>query len=301
MSAPAGWYPDTANQHVTRYWDGTQWTQELHWDGQAWVDPHRLPPPPAASRAPGSDAAATPAASSPAATPPVAAAPVAATPAAAAPAVTPPTAAAPVDPSVAGPPAAATPPAATPPATAPASAPPPVATPAAVAPPAAGAWAAAGTQLPATAPAKPSPGVDFWLFAAGSVGVALSAFLPWVSVSGFGIKVSSEPGTGGPGVLLLFAAGVLALAWPTISSATLSLGRRIGLLPVVGFLLLCVFTNWSDLADLQDQYDGSGLGGLSVDAGVGFYLYTVCVIVLVVALVRVWLAARRTPAPSTAA
>jgi hypothetical protein len=279
MSAPAGWYPDTGNQHVTRYWDGTQWTKELHWDGNAWVDPHRLPPPPAAYRAPEPDPVpVTPAAyRAPEPDPVTAATPPAATP----PVATPPLPTPPV----------ATPPLATP-------SPPPVATPSpppAAAPPV----SYPGTQLASPAPVRPTPGVDFWLFAGGSVGVALSAFLPWVSVSGLGATISSRPGTGGPAVLLLFAAGVLALAWPTISSSTLSLGRRIGLLPVVGFLALCVLTNWSDLSDLKDKYDGTGFGGLSVDAGVGFYLYTLCVIVLVVALVRVWLAARARPLASS--
>ena len=129
-----------------------------------------------------------------------------------------------------------------------------------------------------------------------SVGVGISSLLPWVSVTGLGITVSSRPGTGGPAVLILFAAALIAIAWPTMSSPILSKGRRIGLLPIVGFLVLAVITNWSDLADLNNRYGSSGStfgGAVSVDAGVGFYLYTVCVVALVVGLVRVWIASTR--------
>jgi hypothetical protein len=138
----------------------------------------------------------------------------------------------------------------------------------------------------------------FWLFVAGSAGVAISAFLPWLSVSGLGLSISSEPGTGGPGALLLFAAGVVALAWPTMRVPALVQWRRIALLPVVGFLVIAVFTNGSDIADLMDSYDGSGLVPLKVEPGAGFFLYVIAVIVLVVAVVRVWMAGRN-PATST--
>jgi hypothetical protein len=261
MSAPAGWYPDTANAYITRYWDGTQWTRELRWDGSAWVDPYAAPPPPRpVTPAATVPVTPTPAEPTPVATPPVETSP----PVQTSPFETPPVATRPV---------AAPNPFARPPATPPAAAMPPTMFPA----------ASAGTK-------RPSPTPSFWIFAIGSAGVVLSAFLPWVSVSGFGVSVSSKPGTGGPWLLVILAAAVVAIAWPTISSPVLSTARRIGLLPIVGFLALAVVTNWSDLVDLQDQYNGSGFGGISVDPGVGFFLYTVCVIALVVGVVMVWLA-----------
>lgn len=35
--ADAGWYPDAADPHVTRYWDGSSWAAQRAWDGTAWV------------------------------------------------------------------------------------------------------------------------------------------------------------------------------------------------------------------------------------------------------------------------
>lgn len=257
MNAVAGWYPDPADSHTTRYWDGERYTRELRWDGAAWVDPTAVAPPP----------------------------PVATTPT---PAVTPtpePTPAVISTPSTPGPRPAVTP--------APAVAPTQEPTPAVV--PTAAAAASGGVPITGGG-GRPTPGVTFWIFMAGSVGVALSALLPWVSVSGFGASISSEPRSGGPVLLIVLAGAVAAIAWPTIASPTLSKARKIGLLPIVGFLALAVVTNWSDLSDLKDQYSGVGALGISVDAGIGFYLYTIAVIALVVAVVRVWLAGARTKA-----
>src|SRR6185312_445212 len=39
MQAAPGWYPDPGNAHVTRYWDGSRYTHERHWNGTAWVEP----------------------------------------------------------------------------------------------------------------------------------------------------------------------------------------------------------------------------------------------------------------------
>jgi hypothetical protein len=157
--------------------------------------------------------------------------------------------------------------------------------------------AAAPAVASAPGAVRTSPPLIFWLFAAGSVGVAISAFLPWVSVSGLGGTISSEPGTGGPPVLVIFAAGTAALAWPTVRVGALAQWRRITLIPVIAFLLLAVGTNGSDLADLMDEFDGSSTFGLQVGPGAGFILFVLAVITLVVALVMVW----RRPATRPAA
>lgn len=33
-----GWFPDPSDPAHTRYWDGNQYTAEMHWDGAAWVE-----------------------------------------------------------------------------------------------------------------------------------------------------------------------------------------------------------------------------------------------------------------------
>ena len=254
MNAPAGWYPDPTNGHITRYWDGDRYTHERHWDGSGWVDPAAAPASPATPAAQPASAYGTTPASQPASA-------YGTTPASQ--------------------PASAY---GTTPASQPASA---YGTTPASQPASAYGTTPASTGAVTTTGA-PSPTVLFWLFLAGSVGVAISAFLPWVSVSGLGQTISSEPGTGGPPVLLVFAAGVVALAWPTLRVAALSQWRRITLLPVVGFLVLAVLTNGSDLSDLMDRYDGSGGFGIKVNPGAGYVLYMIAVVVLVVAVVKVW-------------
>jgi hypothetical protein len=200
-------------------------------------------------------------------------------------------------PPVAAPPAAVAPDAAVPTAAAPPVA---VPTPAVTAPPAIGTPARADGQGNAFRPSLQFvPNSMLWLVAGGAVGVALSAVLPWVSVSGFGVAVSSSPQSGAPVLFILLAAGVMALAWPTTRAENPTLGRRIGVSCIVGLLAIAVVTNWSELADLQDETTvRTGLGsistGVDVSAGIGLYLYTVAVVVLVVATVRMWLAARRT-------
>ena len=40
LSAPGqqpGWYPDPLDPMARHYWDGTQWSHRLKWDGQTWV------------------------------------------------------------------------------------------------------------------------------------------------------------------------------------------------------------------------------------------------------------------------
>ena len=45
--AEPGWYPETADPPITRYWDGSTWVAVRVWDGSTWVDPS-----PAATPAP---------------------------------------------------------------------------------------------------------------------------------------------------------------------------------------------------------------------------------------------------------
>jgi hypothetical protein len=45
---PAGWYPDQTGRHEHRYWDGSQWTDQVSDRGQTAVDdPTAMPGPPA--------------------------------------------------------------------------------------------------------------------------------------------------------------------------------------------------------------------------------------------------------------
>lgn len=39
MNAAAGWHTDPHDQHLTRYWNGTAWSDERRWNGAAWVAP----------------------------------------------------------------------------------------------------------------------------------------------------------------------------------------------------------------------------------------------------------------------
>jgi hypothetical protein len=260
MNAAAGWYPDPGDPHVTRYWDGTRYTHERHWNGTAWVDPAAAPPPPPTAVAP---------------------TPVAPTPAAAA---------APVSPMTA--PEAAIPIAPTPRAYAP-----PVATPAAYPDP--GTPSSPTPAPPHTAgptPAAPGPGPastfnaqtlrglprDVWLLIGGAAAVALSAFLPWVSVGGL---VSGSPTGGGILVFLGSGGGIAALAWPTIQGQVLSQGRRWGIVALVALVWLFVLIIWGALVSHSNSF---------VSAGVGLFLCTIGAVAITIGIVRAWRAASAT-------
>jgi hypothetical protein len=38
LPAAPGWHPVGGDPHFVRYWDGSAWTAEKHWDGQNWID-----------------------------------------------------------------------------------------------------------------------------------------------------------------------------------------------------------------------------------------------------------------------
>jgi hypothetical protein len=38
QQAPPGWHPISGDPHHVGYWDGSRWTAQRRWDGQAWVD-----------------------------------------------------------------------------------------------------------------------------------------------------------------------------------------------------------------------------------------------------------------------
>jgi Protein of unknown function (DUF2510) len=43
MTTAPGWYPDPSNDHIMRFWDGTQWNAERSLSGTATVDAVALP------------------------------------------------------------------------------------------------------------------------------------------------------------------------------------------------------------------------------------------------------------------
>jgi hypothetical protein len=64
---PAGWQPDPSGKHDHRYWDGTQWTDNVADAGVASTDPYVAPAPPPVEPAAPEPAAPEPAAPEPAA------------------------------------------------------------------------------------------------------------------------------------------------------------------------------------------------------------------------------------------
>jgi hypothetical protein len=45
MSAEPGWFPDPVDSRVTRFWTGSEWGDELVWNGASWQQRPALPPP----------------------------------------------------------------------------------------------------------------------------------------------------------------------------------------------------------------------------------------------------------------
>ena len=57
----SGWYNDPTNAYVYRYWNGTQWTNQVSSSGATLTDPNEIDPTVATTPpAPGSNAPATP-------------------------------------------------------------------------------------------------------------------------------------------------------------------------------------------------------------------------------------------------
>ncbi len=57
----AGWYTDPTSQYMYRYWNGTQWTNQVSSSGTTLNDPNAMDPSAAATPpAPGSEAASPP-------------------------------------------------------------------------------------------------------------------------------------------------------------------------------------------------------------------------------------------------
>lgn len=58
---PSGWYNDPTNAYVYRFWNGTQWTNQVSSSGATLTDPNEIDPTTATTPpAPGSNAPATP-------------------------------------------------------------------------------------------------------------------------------------------------------------------------------------------------------------------------------------------------
>ncbi len=58
---PKGWYTDPTSQYMYRYWNGTQWTNQVSSSGTTLNDPNAMDPSAASTPpAPGSEAASPP-------------------------------------------------------------------------------------------------------------------------------------------------------------------------------------------------------------------------------------------------
>ena len=58
---PEGWYTDPTSEYMYRYWNGTQWTNQVSSSGTTLNDPNAMDPSAAATPpAPGSEAASPP-------------------------------------------------------------------------------------------------------------------------------------------------------------------------------------------------------------------------------------------------
>jgi hypothetical protein len=115
----------------------------------------------------------------------------------------------------------------------------------------------------------------------GAAVVAIGSLLPWgVASHGFGQSISSSPRGGGPILLMALAAAALWSGWPSLHGE-LSKRRLLVLGVFTGILAIFVFTNWSDLGQVQGADSG-----VQISAGAGLYLYTAGVGALVVGAVR---------------
>jgi hypothetical protein len=114
---------------------------------------------------------------------------------------------------------------------------------------------------------KVPQGITFWAFAAGVFGIAISAFVPWVQVSGFGYTGSTSAPTGaGPLLLLGLAAGIAGFGYSSFQ-ARLTVIRRIGVSVVAALASGLLLLGMAHVVDLNDSYQGV----LNVSPGAGMY------------------------------
>jgi hypothetical protein len=103
----------------------------------------------------------------------------------------------------------------------------------------------------------------FWVFGAG-LAVALSAFLPWVSVGGL---YSTHPSGGGE-LLLLVIGGLLAFFGSRILQGRLSKAITIALWTISGIDVVLSLALFANLSHLNNE----GAGLVSVQPSTGFYV-----------------------------
>ncbi len=257
MNNAIGWHQDDRNPTVSHYWDGTGWTGELRWDGDDWV--------------------AAPAAAGASATPEVTAEHTAAPPA---PAATPPVLATFPPPPAAGS-SAATPAGPTDP-TERTSAP--------------VAGALAGVAMTGTSAT----------LLAGSALATIGIFLPWEKVSSaYGSQVQTPSSRAGAVLLLLaLVGGVAALGWSSRWNV-LSWGRLAGLAVVTAMMAFFVVAKFHVIAGDMDAAQTASapaastgfyapeladLAKVSVQPGLGLYLWTAGVFVIGIAITRAFIA-----------
>jgi hypothetical protein len=124
----------------------------------------------------------------------------------------------------------------------------------------------------------------------------LGVFLPFASISVFGMNVADIPLPWAYRLIALaLVAGSAALAWPALSGVQIESGRRIGLSVVVGLMVVVIVIAFFAVAESNSEggADTEGIAGAS--PGFGLMLYAVAVVAIIVAVVRLWMQRPQTP------
>jgi hypothetical protein len=132
----------------------------------------------------------------------------------------------------------------------------------------------------------------------GLIFATLAVFLPFASISVFGMNVAdiSMPWTY-RFVALALIAGSGALAWPALSGVPIEAGRRIGLSVVAGAMVVVVIIAFVAVSKGNSEGSADSMGLAGASPGFGLMLYAAAVIAVIAAIVRLWMQRPPTPGP----